>query len=246
MLNLQQITDITFRMAKLPGGYKPEDVDAFVDEVRQTVASLTETTQKQQEEINELSQENRQLQKKMDILAQKIEEYRDEEDGIKNALMSAQKLGDASVREARHKAEIIIRDSQMKAERIRLSADTEAKSHMQELEVLKQSVSDFRSQILEMYKQHLTLITSLPVHDKKKEEEAEEKSGKKDMEEDSVTESGGEPVLTEPVLVEPILFEDEAIEEKEEREIPIAGDSAGKPPFFDGEESFGSEPFGEV
>ena len=171
MLNLQQITDATFRMAKLPGGYKPEDVDEFVEEVRDTVDTLTKTTQKQQEEIAALGQENRQLQKKMEILAQKIEEYRDEVDGIKNALVSAQKLGDASVREARHKAEIIIRDAQMKAERIVASAEEEAKSHTQELETLKQAVTDFRSQMLEMYKQHLTLITALPV---KKEEPVED------------------------------------------------------------------------
>jgi cell division initiation protein len=203
MLNLQQITDATFRMAKLPGGYKPEDVDEFVEEVRDTVDTLTKTTQKQQEEIAALGQENRQLQKKMEILAQKIEEYRDEEDGIKNALVSAQKLGDASVREDRHKAEIIIRDAQMKAERLVASAEEEAKSHVEELETLKQAVTDFRSQILEMYKQHLTMITSLPIkRDEPSEEPAAEERIPQEEKEDSVP--------------EPVLFDDTEIAGKDE------------------------------
>ncbi len=232
MLNLQQITDATFRMAKLPGGYKPEDVDEFVEQVRETVDSLSKTAQKQQEELAALSQENRQLQKKMEILAQKIEEYRDEEDGIKNALVSAQKLGDASVREARHKAEIIIRDAQMKAERIVGSAEEEAKSHTQELETLKQAVTDFRSQMLELYKQHLTLITALPV---KKEEPAEDAAPAEE-----------EPYKEEEVsMPEPVLFEDSNIPAGEQEytyEEPAGEEEAvpaGEKPAFSPAHPFG-------
>lgn len=200
MLSLQQIVDAKFRMAKLPGGYKPEDVDEFADAVRETVESLTKTVQKQQEDINALNQENRQLQKKMEILAQKVEEYRSEEDGIKTALISAQKLGDASIREARHKSEIIVKDAQMKADQIVGAAGEEAKTYEQELVDLKQAVSDFRSQILDMYKQHLTLITTLPTYTKPVEEP-----------EETFTEE--EELTTDEFDVEPSLFEEEIPEE---------------------------------
>ncbi|HIU32000.1 MAG TPA: DivIVA domain-containing protein, partial [Candidatus Caccousia avistercoris] len=96
------------------------------------------------------------------ILAEKIEDYRSEEDEIKNALVSAQKLGDASVREARHKAEIIVKDANLKAEHIVASAEDRISDQKRQLEELKKQVSDFRSKLLDMYRQHLTLIDALP------------------------------------------------------------------------------------
>ncbi len=45
-----------------------------------------------------------------------MEEYRQEENEIKNALISAQKLSEAAIREARHKAEIILKMLKMKAD----------------------------------------------------------------------------------------------------------------------------------
>ena len=161
MLTLSEIINVTFRRAGF-SGYRTEDVDAFVDAVKETVEALLHTQSQKQEEMDALRQENRQLEKKLEILAGKVEEYRSEEDGIKTALMSAQKLGDASVREARHKAEIILRDAELKAEKIVGAADAQAKSRVKELENLKQQVSDFRSRILAMYKEHLTLLTAIP------------------------------------------------------------------------------------
>ena len=122
MLSLNDITNVSFRKAGF-SGYRPEDVDAFIDQVRDTVEELTQKNLAQREEMERVEEEKRQMQKKIELLAGKIEDYRSEEDEIKNALVSAQKLGDASIREARHKAEIILKDANLKAEHIIAGAE---------------------------------------------------------------------------------------------------------------------------
>ncbi len=162
MLTLNDIINISFRKANF-AGYRTEDVDNFIDQVRDSYDSLLKKGIEQKEKIEALTAENAQLLKKIDVLAAKIEEYRSEEDEIKSALVSAQKLGDASIREARHKAEVIIKDANMKAERIVGGAQSEIVEQKKEMERLRKSVSDFRTQLLNLYKQHLTLINALPV-----------------------------------------------------------------------------------
>lgn len=174
MLTLNDIINANFRKSGFSSGYKPEDVDAFLDKVKESYEQLLKTNIQQKETIASLEAENEQLVKKLDVLAQRVESYREDEDVIKNALISAQKLGEASIREARHKAEIILKDANLKAERIISAAEGEIERYDKELADLKQQVSDFRDNLLRMYKQHLTLITALP--SQRREEPKEEDS----------------------------------------------------------------------
>ena len=176
MLTLNDIINANFRKSGFSSGYKPEDVDAFLDKVKESYEQLLKTNIQQKETIASLEAENEQLVKKLDVLAQRVESYREDEDVIKNALISAQKLGEASIREARHKAEIILKDANLKAERIISAAEGEIARYDKELADLKQQVSDFRDNLLRMYKQHLTLITALPSQrrEEPKEEEPQE------------------------------------------------------------------------
>lgn len=161
MLSINDIVNASFRKAGF-SGYKTDDVDAFIDQVRDTVDQMQKKEVEQGEMIEKLKTENQQLTEKMKILADKVEEYRSQEDEIKNALISAQKVGDASVREARHRAEIILKDANLKAGHIEQEAQDKIVSQKKEMERLQRSVSDFRSKLLAAYKEHLTLIDALP------------------------------------------------------------------------------------
>jgi cell division initiation protein len=161
MLSLNDIINVSFRKSGF-SGYRAEDVDVFIDKVRESYDELLKKGLEKDEQIDRLNTEGRQTADKLKILADKIEEYRSQEDEIKNALISAQKLGDASVREARHKAEIIVKDANQKAERLIASADEKIAEQKRELERLQRTVSDFRSKLLNTYKEHLTLIDALP------------------------------------------------------------------------------------
>ena len=79
------------QFGKVMGGYRVEDVSAFAAEVAAFVEDLLE--------------EKDVLEQKMLVLADKLEEYREDEDSLRAALIGAQKLGDSVVRESRKKAD---------------------------------------------------------------------------------------------------------------------------------------------
>lgn len=161
MLSMNDIINVSFRKSGF-SGYKTDDVDVFIDQVRDSVDQMQKKEVEQEELVEKLKAENQQMTEKVKILADKVEQFRSEEDEIKNALISAQKVGDASVREARHRAEIIIKDANLKAEHIEQEAREKTQEQKREMERLQRSVSDFRTRLLAAYKEHLTLIDALP------------------------------------------------------------------------------------
>jgi len=158
---MNDIINVSFRKSGF-SGYKTDDVDVFIDQVRDSVDQMQKKEVEQEELVEKLKAENQQLTEKVKILADKVEQFRSEEDEIKNALISAQKVGDASVRESRHRAEIILKDANLKAERIEQEAQEKTLEQKREMERLQRSVSDFRARLLAAYKEHLTLIDALP------------------------------------------------------------------------------------
>lgn len=147
MLTLNEIRNVNFRKSNF-GGYRAEDVEAFIDEVQLSYDTLLK--------------ENAELVKKLEVLASKLEEYQNEEDSIRNALMNAQKVGDASLRDAKHKAEIILKDATIKAEKIVSNAQAEIHHERDIIERMQRDIAEFKTKLLKAYKDHLTLINNLP------------------------------------------------------------------------------------
>lgn len=150
MLTLNEIRNVNFRKSNF-GGYRAEDVEAFIDEVQLSYDSLLK--------------ENAELLKRLESLTAKLEEYQQEEDSIRNALMNAQKVGDASLRDAKHKAEIILKDATIKAEKIVSNAQIEIHRERDVIEKMQRDIADFKAKLLKTYKEHLTLINSIPNED---------------------------------------------------------------------------------
>ncbi len=150
MLTLNEIRNVNFRKANF-GGYRAEDVEAFIDEVQLSYDTLL--------------RENAELVKKLEVLAARLEEYQGEEDSIRNALMNAQKVGDASLRDAKHKAELILKDATIKAEKIVSNAQAEILNERDIIERMQRDISEFKTKLLKLYREHLTLINSLPTED---------------------------------------------------------------------------------
>ena len=156
MLSIKDINEVSFRKSNF-SGYNSDDVDQFIDEVLETVTALTKEnaeikTRKTDDSaaVQQLQAKNAELQEKLSILAAKIESYRAEEDGIKDAILSAQRLGNASIREAKAKAEKIVNDANMKRE-----------------------VTNFRASLYGIYKEHLAVIEKIPTFDLPEEEQEE-------------------------------------------------------------------------
>lgn len=170
MLTLDEIRNIQF--TKGIGGYKTAEVDDFVDQCIETVEAL----------LNEKTE----TAKKMNVLADKLLEYRQEEDNIRTALLSAQKMGDAVVKEAKLKADQIVSEANGKAAQIERIARREIADEQAKLDALKAEVTDFKTQLLSIYRQHLELISSLPGEQAEPVAEEDAKPAEQPVAEESV------------------------------------------------------------
>ena len=142
-------TDIrNVEFSKNMGGYKAVEVDAFVESCADTVEALTA--------------EKDALNKKLAILADSLMEYRRDEDSIRSALLSAQRMGDSIVKEANEKAEQITAAANAEAAAIVENAKKDIASYENELERVKKEVSDFKASVLTLYKEHLALLKRVP------------------------------------------------------------------------------------
>lgn len=137
---------------KAMSGYRPDDVNAYLEQVA--------------DYVEELIEEKSVLDQKIMVLAEKLEEYREDEDSLRAALIGAQKLGDSVVRESKRKAEQILAEAQTKADLmvadIRHNIDRETGT----LNKMQAEVARFKSQILAMYRQHIESINSIPYDEK--------------------------------------------------------------------------------
>lgn len=146
MITSETIQQVKFSRAKQ--GYNMEEVDAFLDSCLETVTGLTT--------------ENTDLNKKMEILAQKLLEYRNQEDSLRTMLVGAQHLADTTVREANQKAQLTLEDANIKAANIKDSMRQQCTGEKAELERLQKEVSHFKARMLSIYREHLSLIDVLP------------------------------------------------------------------------------------
>ncbi len=172
MLTLKQINEVSFRKSNF-SGYRPEDVDEFIDEVSASFTTLLKEHHAYKQKATDLLAKNNELKEKLQVLAYKVEEYKEDENGIKDILLSAQKVSNASIKEAKDKAEQILSEANQKAD----TAMDEAKKKtvdliknyefkiaekQRELDAIKAEVSAFRANLYEMYRNHISSVEAIP------------------------------------------------------------------------------------
>ncbi len=174
MLTLKEINEITFRKSKFSSnGYSTEDVNEFIEQVVETVEALINESKAAKAKTAELVAKNSELREKLQVLARKVESYREDEDGIKSALLSAQKMGSASLKEAKVKSDEILLEANQKADKMVEESKKKAtdiidgytlkiENKKREYEMVKEEVTDFRAMLFEMYRKHLTSIETIP------------------------------------------------------------------------------------
>ena len=103
MLTSQDIREKTFEKAVF-GGYDMGAVDEFLEEVSTDLAAL--------------QKENATLKGKMKVLVDKIEEYRGNEEAMRMAILSAQKMGLVIEKEAKENSEQMVSDAKLRSEQM--------------------------------------------------------------------------------------------------------------------------------
>ncbi|MEG1845755.1 MAG: DivIVA domain-containing protein [Oscillospiraceae bacterium] len=225
------------------GSYRADDVDSFIAEVSSS--------------YDQMFKENGELIKKISILANKIEEYRKDEDSLRTALFAAQKLADQIVKEAndsikgkvdaaddtakeivdnankvanelkanaKNEADGVILSATKQAEEILGTVNRKITHESLAFEMLQKEASEFRSKLIDMYKEHLNLINKLPeiAEDELASEEPKVEANEQEIEKSEVAEEIEEVEEVEEVeeafeIAEEAIAE-EAIEDEAEED----------------------------
>lgn len=128
MITPQDIREKTFEKAVF-GGYDMSTVDSFLEELATDLALL--------------QKENAVLKGKMKVLVEKVEEYRGNEDALRLAVVSAQRLATSIEREAREKAAGIIAEAEAEAQRITGAAALALQQEEEKLAAAKATSAKF-------------------------------------------------------------------------------------------------------
>ena len=198
MLNPNEIANKQFSKGR---GYRAEEVDSYLRQIAS--------------DIGELIEEERDLEKKMMVLADKLEEYKEDEESLRAALLGAQKLGDSVVREAKAKAQSLLEDAEAQAVQLVENAKKEIERQQQGFVRLQREVATFKSKLQLVYKQHLELISSIPV-----DENIVEAAMKK-----SAPQPEPQPQPEQPVFEEPVDELPPPVEPVDEYAIPLPVDA---------------------
>lgn len=142
MITAKDIRDIKFTRSL--GGYKTKEVDDFLDSCADAV-----------EELTRINDEN---ERKMQVLAETVMDYRNQEDSIRSALISAQRMSESVISEARKQADDIREAAQREADTMREQAIADTANELEELRRIRQEVADFKARLLATYREHLTII----------------------------------------------------------------------------------------
>lgn len=146
MISSEDVRHVTFDKAFQ--GYRREDVDDYLKQVAQA--------------MDDLAAQNDDLQKKLVMLAQRIEKYRTMENSLSTSMINAQRMGDSIIRESKQKAAEIIRSANIKAEDREQRARDDVELAKQEIVTLKGEADSFKRSLIEMYRKHIDLINKLP------------------------------------------------------------------------------------
>lgn len=218
-MNSEDIRNVTFEQTKR--GYRIEDVDDFLQQVAADMDALTDEANARaaeagdlRAEVEALRAERQDMENKLYILAQKVEEYRNDEDTLKTALLNAQRMGDTVMYEARQKAETMVTEATEQAAILRQKAEKDIVDEKRALETLADEVSRFKSTVLTLYKEHIESMSSLDAPVKKARaflaryekdmEKAEQQAADVNAEEHS-QEEGTQPTEAD------VFFEQEAL-----------------------------------
>lgn len=126
--------------------YKAEGVDSFFNEVN--------------ESFEQMFRENGELLKKINLLAQRLEEYRKDEDNIRNALLTAQRAAERITREAQEKADKLVAEVKERTDTENAKLDAAAK------EMLSKAKYQADSIVAEAQKQAKEIVDKAVVESK--------------------------------------------------------------------------------
>lgn len=140
MLTIDDIKNVGFRRAKF-GGYKPEDVDAFIDDVQISFEKMAR-------EIRNLNNQ--------------VRKFMEEDKSIKSVISSAKQVAEQSIDDARNHTTNMLSEAAKKSEDMINSAKREVEINKEISERLKSESANLKQKLDDIYKKHLQIISEIP------------------------------------------------------------------------------------
>ena len=147
MLTPQEVEERVFPKAK-KGGYDMQDVDNFLD---QLTADYTE-----------LYKENAVLKRKMKVLADKITEYQETEGAMRATLLTAQKMANQLVEEAKEKRAKMLAEAEAIAQERVGSLSEQVAAEEARLKSARASVAAMKAGIRDLLAHEQEFLDALP------------------------------------------------------------------------------------
>lgn len=227
MITAQDIREKTF--TKQFNGYSMSQVDDFLDEIAADISAM--------------AKENQALTAKMRVLVEKIEEYRQTEDSMRLALLSAQKMGAQVESEAQEKADAILAQARETAGRLTRHATQGIANEEAKLEEAKKATARFIDHMRLVLEKQMEFYdklgrANLVSESKAAPEPAKEPEAKSSSREDAVNEAvrsieSSVQKAAEEQPEEPVVVDTELPEEEEEPTRRFGGEAPKKKHSYD-------------
>ena len=169
MLSVDDIRNARFRKAKF-GGYKPEDVEMFLDDVQISFETMVEEKEKLMIIIRKLNE--------------KLDKFHEDSNSIKNVILSAQKISEKTLNDTQIKANDMIKEAAKKSERVLDDAKVKTNDIIREAneksgniisqaqkeadiqneisEKLRKESENLKNKLLNVYNEHMKLLNEIP------------------------------------------------------------------------------------
>ena len=160
-----RITPLDIQQKQFPvkfRGFDMDEVFAFLELIR--------------EEMEELTRENSSLRETVSRLENQLKDYKNMETSLKETLMTAQQMVDDYKTNARKEAELVLRESEIKAEEMLRDAQERVVKIHEDIVDLKGIRRHFKEELKRLIQNHLQLIE----FDREREGEDEAAQGVED------------------------------------------------------------------
>ena len=136
---------------KVVRGFNPTEVDDYIEFII--------------EKYTEIYRDNKELERKLKIVAAKLEEIKDEEESIRNTLLKAQKMGEQIISDASTRADNITASIKDRCDSIIVDFKEQVKEEKDEMWRIRTFILDFKKRIFDTYREHIQSLQSVSVND---------------------------------------------------------------------------------
>ena len=114
------------------------------------------------EKYTELYRENDELERKLKTAYAKLDEIKDEEESIRNAMINAQRASAKLMTEANDRADIIINTARKTCDRILADFKSKIQEEKAVLLALNTAIEEFKEKLFKLYGTHIAYVEDIP------------------------------------------------------------------------------------